>query len=235
MGQYWMPILHADGSKEPKEYVCTHYWNNGYKFLEHSWIGNEVPSLVMYRIYKNPMHVAWVGDYYTHSVWKRGPTGGRLWRPAEQGKMLSLINYNTVPSYMKHKGEFIPEDYETFKEISDDEVEEIQTMFNSENIVNYVILNHTKNVYLSMKEYMEKTPESFKNLVMHPLPVLTATVGSMGDGMGDYRESQSTNWNRVGTWMWDILSVEEDPPENFNKVNIDEYTFQEVRKDETDD
>ena len=182
MGQYWKPVM-EDANGE-RVYVNTHLWDNGYKFMEHSWIGNEVPGVVMYMVYQTPMKVSWVGDYCDDPVCKDGPTGTDLYNDQEA---LSLVNEKHIPGYMRD--ERLNED--KLYSISD----EFVNMFDPEHIVNYNLVNHTKKEYLSMKEYMaELEGISWK---MHPLPVLTAGP-SMGFGGGDYYEDCATNWGRVG-------------------------------------
>ena len=218
MGQYWKPVMEAKDGK--RYYVCTHYWDNGYKFMEHSWIGNHVPNVVMHMIYKNPMKVSWVGDYCDKPIGKDGPIGETLWEENANDQMWSLINKSEIPGHMKDD---IPEKIE---DISDSEVKDFMKKFNDENIVNYNIVNHTKKQYLSMKEYMNAVKD--EEWKMHPLPVLTAGP-SMDYGGGDYHESCAINWDKVGIWSWDVVSVEEDVPEGYEKVDVEKYTFKELR------
>lgn len=42
---------------------------NGLKLLEHSWIGNSFMDSISNLIYKNPIRVAWVGDYADDFNW----------------------------------------------------------------------------------------------------------------------------------------------------------------------
>ena len=42
---------------------------NGVKLMEHSWIGNSFMTAISRYIYKNPMQIAWVGDYASDYVW----------------------------------------------------------------------------------------------------------------------------------------------------------------------
>ena len=67
------------------------------------------------------------------------------------------------------------------------------------------------------------------NTFIHPLCVLTAAP-SMDFGGGDYHERNATNWDKVGTWSWDTISVEDkdNVPDGFEKVAIDKYYFDEI-------
>lgn len=42
---------------------------NGIKLTEHSWIGNDFMVGISEYLYKNPTHVAWVGDYSDTDAW----------------------------------------------------------------------------------------------------------------------------------------------------------------------
>lgn len=90
MGQYYKALLkHPDGEREvfcpqtavymavheldkmpddysfgdPKDPTSFVSLMSGIKLTEHSWIGNYFVDGVIDMIYKNPAHVAWVGDY----------------------------------------------------------------------------------------------------------------------------------------------------------------------------
>ena len=80
MGQYWMPVWE---NQEGKLYgINAHQFGNGLKFLEHSYIGNSVTSVVMERLYKTPSRLSWVGDYCENRLVgqdKTGPTGNSLY------------------------------------------------------------------------------------------------------------------------------------------------------------
>ena len=72
MGQYYTPYLRkADNTEEvlysasPKKFYETRdfNWHIGNKITEHSWIGNWLTDFISWKLYKNPMHVIWLGDY----------------------------------------------------------------------------------------------------------------------------------------------------------------------------
>ena len=61
MGQYYRPTLINENGKI-SFLVCYNY-NNGAKLMEHSYVGNEFVNAVLSCIWKNPMKLAWIGDY----------------------------------------------------------------------------------------------------------------------------------------------------------------------------
>lgn len=64
MGQYYKIVFKHNGGGvvvndrkiEGKGYILA-------KLLEHSWLGCDIADAVAYEMYKNPMRLAWVGDY----------------------------------------------------------------------------------------------------------------------------------------------------------------------------
>ena len=64
MGQYYKIVFKHNGGNvvvndrkiEGKGYILA-------KLLEHSWLGCDIADAVAYEMYKNPMRLAWVGDY----------------------------------------------------------------------------------------------------------------------------------------------------------------------------
>jgi len=81
------------------------------------------------------------------------------------------------------------------------------------------LVNHTKKIYVDCRTYhnenlkinIAKTNDP--DMVIHPLPLLTA-VGN-GEGGGDYF---GINQQYVGTWAFDTVSVECKPPEGYSIV-----------------
>lgn len=70
------------------------------------------------------------------------------------------------------------------------------------------IVNHTK------KEYVRKGESG--QLVIHPLPLLTAEGN--GRGGGDFR---GRGENYVGLWARDVISVERDVPAGYDEVHFE--------------
>ena len=230
MGQYWKPVIeNSDGVRYS---IDSHDFDNGLKILEHSYIGNELPSIIMYKIYNNPMHVTWVGDYTDdRKVGKEieGPIGSDLWKDKS---VIYFTNRKSLPDYMI---EIYNNEKDTRKteEIPDDELEHILSCFDKFSIQKYSLVNHTLKERVDMAEYIKKPKASnsrhrnYPDLIIHPLPLLVAAP-SMGEGGGDYHEDYATCFDKVGSWSWDMISVmkTEDVPKGFKKLDIyfDELT-----------
>jgi hypothetical protein len=64
MGQYYKIVFkHNGGSVVVNDRKIE---GDGYilaKLLEHSWLGCDIADAVAYEMYKNPMQLAWIGDY----------------------------------------------------------------------------------------------------------------------------------------------------------------------------
>lgn len=73
------------------------------------------------------------------------------------------------------------------------------------------LLNHDKKVFLDLPAY-EKKLKRFDSdgWVMHPLPLLTA-YGN-GEGGGDY--FSDCDLDKIGSWAWDVLSIEDERPDD---------------------
>lgn len=230
MGQYWKPVIeNSDGVRYSIE---SHDFDNGWKILEHSYIGNELPSIIMYKIYNKPMHVTWNGDYTDdRKVGKgvEGPIGHDLWKDKS---VIYFTNRKSLPNYMI---EFYNTEKDTRKteEIPDDELERILSCFDKFSIQKYSLVNHTLKEYVDMAEYIKKPKafnsrhQNYPDLIIHPLPLLVAAP-SMDEGGGDYRKDYATCFDKVGSWSWDMISVmkTEDVPKDFKKLDIyfDELT-----------
>ena len=85
------------------------------------------------------------------------------------------------------------------------------------------LCNHDRKTYLDCSVYRKISQED-DVWCIHPLPLLTA-VGN-GNGSGDYN---GKNKQDVGTWAWDRISVEDDPPHGYSEAS---YLFNETQKKE---
>ena len=74
------------------------------------------------------------------------------------------------------------------------------------------LVNHTKGVYISLDDYVAKSRSEWR---ICPFSLLTA-IGN-GRGGGDY---YGENEDRVGTWAWDEISIEDREPEGLEKHDI---------------
>lgn len=92
---------------------------------------------------------------------------------------------------------------------------EVELTIDELNLEGLYLVNHSKKVFLDCNDYYNRC--SNDGWCLHPLSLLTA-VGN-GEGGGDYFGENSED---VGAWVWDIISVENEPPKDFNEVK---YTF----------
>lgn len=77
------------------------------------------------------------------------------------------------------------------------------------------LVNYTQNLYVDLDEYKQKSQD--KGWILSPLPLLTA-IGN-GRGGGDYRGEACAD--KVGTWAWDLISIEDEAPEGFVKMDLE--------------
>ena len=114
------------------------------------------------------------------------------------------------------------DDFEFYKEVWDTKgkgVSENQTKLDGK-----YLCNHTLKQFVDCDEYFlrSKTDEDEYGVwCLHPLPLLTC-VGN-GQGGGDYYSK--IGMELVGTWCWNSISVEDEVPEGFTKVDC---CFKEV-------
>ena len=69
------------------------------------------------------------------------------------------------------------------------------------------LVNHTKKQYIDIDAYLDWAEQD--GFALDPLPILTA-LGN-GRGGGDYYENLP-DYNKVGMWAWDVISVEDNAP-----------------------
>lgn len=81
---------------------------------------------------------------------------------------------------------------------------------------NKVLVNHTQKIFVDCNKYKCHCMTA-DGWCLHLLPLLTA-YGN-GRGCGDYYGS---NINEIGLWCWELISVEDAPPKNYEEV---EYVF----------
>ena len=78
-------------------------------------------------------------------------------------------------------------------------------------------LNHTKKEYIILDDYIAKAEhkEDRGTWCISPIPLMTA-VGN-GRGGGDY---DGVNFDKVGSWAWDEISIKKEFPYDFKKLDI---------------
>ena len=74
-------------------------------------------------------------------------------------------------------------------------------------ITDKFIVNHTKHLCIDMADYITKAKNKYGH-IMFPLSLLTA-LGN-GRGGGDYYGCYP-NFDKVGSWAWDEISIEDEP------------------------
>ena len=170
-----------------------------------------------------------MGQYYTpmiedkngkRTIFSRQIVGSSDYTFAKLKKHSWWLNpfVNTVCSIIyktPHKVAWVGDyakDFELYKEtLSDDKiaVAENQTMLDGKYLV-----NHTKKEYINCDSYKSKAINK-EGWCIHPLPLLTC-VGNGGAG-GDY--DSEIGVDKVGSWCWDFVSVEDVVPDGYKKLD----------------
>lgn len=209
MGQYYKCV-----NVVKKQYMEP----SSVKLTEHSWVGNEALSKAMELLspggswYKD--RIIWVGDYADEELidengdyfgWTEDPLNfeDQLLKDSD-GEYVKLYHVEEVGSWEKI----------TFERLDDTVSEEIIKRIQQAELKK-VLVNHTKKEYFLMRE---QEPNEY-DMIVHPLSLLTASGN--GRGMGDYR---GMNEEQVGRWSGDSISVEDEAPEGYTKL---EFTFKE--------
>ena len=77
------------------------------------------------------------------------------------------------------------------------------------------LVNHDKKLAVSFDEYIAASKTKYG--VIAPFPLLTAIGNNRGGG--DYYESHS-DFDKVGTWVWDLISIEDAKPEGYEDFRV---------------
>lgn len=83
------------------------------------------------------------------------------------------------------------------------------------------LVNHDKKLYIDLDSYIVKSTDRY-GWTINPIPLMVAQGN--GRGGGDYY-SGYPNFEKVGEWTWDLISIEDETPEGFKEYDI---YFQEV-------
>lgn len=179
MGQYYYPTAKKSRSLEQ---FYSHYFGNGLKLMEHSYVGNEFVNKVLASLADEPGRLCWLGDYADEGDFERLGVDKALSR-----MMLSSMSM--------------------FAAEEDDE-ENLYLHYSKEaapDVGGMLVVNRSKKEYVDMKRYEETAPEDQFGMKIHPIPLLTA-VGN-GKGGGDYRGS---NMDLIGRWCCDEIQTAKD-------------------------
>ena len=210
MGQYYLGYTKNEILK--KEII----WKNpsGLKLMEHSYFGNNFVNGMCRELFGSPKRVAWVGDYaddfYNYIV--KGGDG--YFNGDNSDKILDIHklvwNENAIRTDL-------PTPFDNLDKYG-----------LSDNI--YYLVNHSKQEYINLHKYLENQKKQYDNewdLFIHPLPLLTAIGNGMGGG--DYHEQM--NYEMVGYWFYDLISVASNafiaPDEYKDVTNTTDYQFVE--------
>lgn len=203
MGQYYFGFTE---SKDGKRIA----WDNpsGLKLMEHSYFGNEMVMQMLKAIYKNPCRVGWVGDYADDFY---------RWMKEDRPNFNNLDKIMDVFNFVYPKSGDAKRTSGDFLEGND-----------------FYLINHSKKEYYDLRKYLEGLEEEYENewdLYIHPLPMLTCIGNDCGGG--DYHESVGINYEMVGYWFYDVITLEDKdykiPADYTNVTNAADYYFVEMQ------
>lgn len=199
MGQYYRPALIDDLGHV--SWLSCYRYNNGAKLMEHSYVGNTFVDAVLSMIWKNPMKIAWIGDYsdspfsdaYSEKIdeEKFSIIYRLVWEDEEDIHLLSPEITNKLSMRMKKR----------------------------------FLVNHTLKRYIDLGKYIaeNKWVETYtyggkkRNSVwaINPLPLLTACGNDRGGGDFHYG---NTGYKLVGTWAFDLIEYTDKKPDYEEQV-----------------
>lgn len=111
------------------------------------------------------------------------------------------------------------DDFELYDEVwGDDEDNSVGVQEKQISLNGKYLCNHTSRQYVDCNEYFtvsQSDEGEYGIWCLHPLPLLTC-VGN-GKGGGDYWSEVGADL--VGVWCWDIISVEDEIPTGFTKID----------------
>ena len=180
MGQYYLPYVKTGEHVKVFDNKVDGEWE-GLKLMEHSYWRNHYVGNVINEIYYNRSHVCWVGDYYDECDYEQ----------------VNCKDRETV----KKIGDYVWNEKTKKKECK---------IKNSRSLVDCLLVNHTKKIYLSGNEYYKRNMwlETWEDKeypwCINPLPLLTCSANHSG---GSY---YGINRELCGTWFNDELEVVED-------------------------
>ena len=190
MGQYYHAVLERQGKENYSVFqpIVNGEWQ-GLKLTEHSWMGNDFMSVIAKKIYKKPTRVIWVGDYSVDEE-------------------LQALNhkYNLDNTYNSKKAKGV-----------------VSKSINREILKGKFLVNHDKKVYIDLNRYFLIADEFnkgndnyWKGWVLNPISLLTAVGNNRGGG--DYYDGENTTcFDSVGTWAYNLISVEDKAPVDYTE------------------
>lgn len=201
MGQYFRCVTEDEFGV--KKYSTKYYINGkseayvydtyvGRRWMEHIYIGDIYTDFISHSLYHHPMRVTWVGDYAVDL-------------PYEHIKDLN-------PDFPIVKGA-----YNTFlKEVleGDDDIG-LETEKGEFDYKGKYLINYSKKEYLSFDKYIQQLNENYdvQCWFIYPVSLLTAIGNDLGDGSYSGRGALEV----VGTWTYDLLSIEDEVPKGYKE------------------
>lgn len=192
MGQYFKGCYRKQGEKLYNG-VQTWALNNGAKLMEHGYIGNVVPGVIMRLARKEPVQIVWAGDY--------GPV-------EEEFNGQNIYDACVVLNDTEGGGT------EETKKMVDKIASEIEKGGFKDEEEYPILFNTTKKQFVDLAKVPLSYSEDYKNREtgevhhyegkINPL-VLLCEGGSNGDGGGDYFAEAGKEF--IGTWKGDFIQV----------------------------
>lgn len=203
MGQYYKAVTVDEKGKltayslQPTIFRETRNFDyyNGVKLMESlAWSGNSFTDFFSRLIYKNPLKCSFWGDYSYDEH-------------AENQAKERNCDFN-----------FSHDEYLTlYDNIWGENSEDVDFLLNKRHF-NYrgkYLVNHTKKCYFSMTPFAHKKDE----WTIYPVSLL-CSIGN-GLGGGDFRGP--VGLDDVGTWALDVISIEDEAPENYECIAPPEF------------
>ena len=103
-----------------------------------------------------------------------------------------------------------------YDEVWGDNVELLPSTSTDFTLDNKYLVNFDTMQYIDLNEYKANTLDKF-GFNIHPLPLLTAVGNERG--CGDFHKCY-IGFKYVGIWAWNLISITDLPPKDFEKVNI---------------
>lgn len=100
-----------------------------------------------------------------------------------------------------------------FKEVSGD------AFFDEKEMLERVVCNHTKSLYVRLDKMPKEPNTGDQSWRVFPISLLVS-LGN-GRGGGDYREQDDNDYDKLGSWAGDVISVEtlDKIPEGFTEMS----------------
>lgn len=226
MGQYYKAIFLSNNC----EIIGWSESQGGLKMTEHCYTDDPFVIFIQKELYNTPRRVVWAGDYAE-------PEDEKNDLESAIKALRNLVNnHDNIKESDKHHVEhalkmlnrkytesFDTDDYSciafalNFAKINlysmcyNEEEKYMNYNFQKGNKLHKYIINHTLKEYVNvLEDYDNNTYSNEYDIKIHPLPLLTAEVGTGGGG--DY---SGTGEEHVGIWARHIISTSDEIPEGY--------------------